>query len=222
MNALYFKAKWAGSEWSPMFREEATKAEKFHLSNGNIIKVDMMRTSGRYEYAEMDGYKVLVLPYADGKFNMYILLPDENDLDGLVNKLETTSWSDITGSIKRDADVNVRLPKFAIENKHYLTESLKDLGVRKAFKNGEAEIVKMFEDNTNYYYSIEKVIQKSRISVSEWGTEAGSVTVVEMDGVSSPGPATKELNFYIDRPFAFIIGEETSNTILFEGTVTNP
>ena len=128
----------------------------------------------------------------------------------------------ITANLKQDATVNVRFPKFAIENKHYLTETLKDLGVRKAFKEGEAEIVKMFEDNTNHYYWIEKVIQKSRIAVSEWGTEAGSVTVVEIGDVMSPGPGHKTLDFYIDRPFAFIIGEETSDTILFEGTVTNP
>ena len=38
-------------------------------------------------YAEMDGYKVLVLPYAQGKFNMYILLPDENNIGGLIEKL---------------------------------------------------------------------------------------------------------------------------------------
>ena len=222
MNALYFKAKWSGSDWSPMFREEYTKAEDFHLSNGKTVKVDMMRTSREFEYAEMDGYKVLVLPYAGYRFNMYILLPDDNDLDGLVNKLKTTPWSNITANLKQDATVNVRFPKFAIENKHYLTETLKDLGVRKAFKEGDAEIVKMFEDNTSHYYWIEKVIQKSRIAVSEWGTEAGSVTVVEIGDVMSPGTGHKTLDFYIDRPFAFIIGEETSDAILFEGTVTNP
>lgn len=92
------------------------------------------------------------------------------------------------------------------ENKHYLTETLKDLGVRKAFKEGEAEIDRMFEENTNHYYWIEKVIQKSRIAVSEWGTEAGSVTVVEIGDVMSSGPGHKTLDFYIDRPFAFIIG----------------
>ena len=68
MNALYFKAKWAGSKHSPMFREEATRLEDFTLSNGSKVKVDMMRNSGWHQYAIMDGYKVLVLPYAGGKF----------------------------------------------------------------------------------------------------------------------------------------------------------
>lgn len=223
MNALYFKAKWNGSEYSPMFLEELTKPADFHLSDGTIVKTDMMNNMRYHQYAEMDGYKVLVLPYAGGKFNMYVLLPDENDLQGLIDKLQNTSWNDILGNLKQDAEVYVKLPKFDIENKYDLSEALKSLGVEKAFMENGAEFDRMFARN-DYYYWISKVIQKSRISVSEWGTEAGSVTVVEMDGAASPGPGEepKRVHFYADRPFVFIIGEETSGTILFEGVVTHP
>jgi hypothetical protein len=220
MNALYFKAKWAGDKHSPMFREEGTKKENFTLCDGTKVKVDMMRNSRHHQYAIMDGYKVLVLPYAGGKFNMYILLPDENDIYGLVEKLQTTSWNDILANLKQGADVNVRLPKFSFENKSELSETLMNLGVEKPFQEGEAEFDMMFEPKP-YYYWISKVIQKSRINVSEWGTEAASVTIVEMPGATEALPQ-ETVNFYADHPFVFIIGEETSGTILFEGIVTNP
>lgn len=222
MNALYFKAKWAGSKHSPMFREEATRLEDFTLSNGSKVKVDMMRNSGWHQYAIMDGYKVLVLPYAGGKFNMYILLPDENDIEGLVENLRTTAWSDILSNLKQGAEVKVRLPKFSIENRYDLSDAIVSLGVEKAFQEGAAEFDMMFQPKANYYYWISKVIQKSRINVSEWGTEAGSVTVVEMVGDAAAGPPEEIIEFYADHPFVFIIGEETSGTILFEGVVTNP
>lgn len=222
MNALYFKAKWAGSKHSPMFREEATRQEDFTLSNGSKVKVDMMRNSGWHQYAIMDGYKVLVLPYAGGKFNMYILLPDENDIEGLVENLRTTAWSDILSNLKQGAEVKVRLPKFSIENRYDLSDAIVSLGVEKAFQEGAAEFDMMFQPKANYYYWISKVIQKSRINVSEWGTEAGSVTVVEMVGDAAAGPPEEIIEFYADHPFVFIIGEETSGTILFEGVVTNP
>jgi serpin B len=221
MNALYFKAKWAGDKHSPMFREEGTKKENFTLCDGTKVKVDMMRNSRHHQYAIMDGYKVLVLPYAGGKFNMYILLPDENDIYGLVEKLQTTSWNDILANLKQGADVNVRLPKFSFENKSELSETLMNLGVEKPFQEGEAEFDMMFEPKP-YYYWISKVIQKSRINVSEWGTEAASVTIVEMVGDLAAPPPQETVNFYADHPFVFIIGEETSGTILFEGIVTNP
>ena len=222
MNALYFKAKWAGDEYSPMFREEGTKSENFTLNDGKTIKAAMMRNTRYHEYAEMDGYKVLVLPYANRKFNMYILLPDENNIEGLIEKLQTSSWTDILANLKQDAEVHVKLPKFNIENKHNLNDALNGLGIRKAFEPASAEFNGMFTPKDDYYYWISKVIQKSRISVSEWGTEAGSVTVVEMDGATDAGPGPKEVYFYADHPFVFIIGEETSGTILFEGVVMQP
>ena len=222
MNALYFKAKWTGSKSSPMFKEKSTKSENFQLKDGKTVKVDMMRNSRYHEYAEMDGYKVLVLPYANGKFNMYVLLPDENDIEGLIEKLKTTSWSNILSNLKQDAEVYVKLPKFNIENKYYLNDALNALGVTKAFDEDSAEFDGMFEYKDGYIYWINNVIQKSRIAVSEWGTEAGSVTVVEMNGITDSAPSPKPIYFYADHPFVFIIGEETSGTILFEGVVMQP
>ena len=222
MNALYFKAKWAGNKYSPMFREEGTRSEDFHLKDSKTVKAKMMRNTRYHEYAEMDGYKVLVLPYANGKFNMYVLLPDENDIEGMIEKLQTTSWSEIRANLKQDAEVHVKLPKFNIENKHNLNDALNALGVKKAFQPSVAEFDMMFQQKSGYYYWISKVIQKSRIAVSEWGTEAGSVTVVEMDAATDAGPDQKHVYFYADHPFVFVIGEKTSGTILFEGVVMEP
>lgn len=224
MNALYFKAKWAGGEYDPMFESDATKPEDFHLSDGSTIKVDMMRNMRWHQYAELDGYKVLAIPYAGYKYYMYILLPDENDINGLIEKLKTTSWSDILSKMKSDAEVYIRVPKFEIENKYNLNDALQALGVTRPFQSGMAEFDMMFQPKQpKYYYWIEKVIQKARIKVSEKGTEAGAVTIVEMDGVAeAPGDEPKKVFFYADRPFVFVIGEKTSGTILFEGVCTRP
>lgn len=222
MNALYFKAKWARDDDAPMFRDYNTKKEDFTLSNGKTVQVDMMRNSGNHYYAQMDGYQVLALPYANYKFYMYILLPDDNDVEGLVSRLPSISWNEILSSLTGGTKVNLKLPKFNIENKYILNDVLNDLGVEKAFKSGQAEFDRMFDADESWRFWIEKVIQKSRISVTEWGTEAGSVTIVEMDGFASAGPSKKPIDFFVDHPFIFIIGEKTSGTILFEGVVNRP
>ena len=214
MNALYFKAKWA-DEIKPMFDERHTTQEDFTETDGNKVKLDMMRTTSWYWYAEMDGYLVLKLPFAGEKFNMYFLLPDKNDVAALVAKLQKTSWSEITGSLKNDAQVRVRIPKFDIENNSDLTAVLQSLGISKAFQANSAEFDNMFQSDGPFMIS--KVIQKSRISVTEWGTEAGSVTVVDMVGADGDQPQYKIVNFNANHPFVFVIGEETSGTILFEG-----
>jgi serpin B len=219
MNALYFKAKWSGNEYEPMFREYATMEDKFTLSDGSTKQVSYMRNTRYHQYAKMDGYMVLAIPYANGKFNMYILLPDDNNLEGLLDKLQGTSWNSILNSFKRDAKVSLKLPKFDIENKFNLSDALKALGVKKAFERYDAQFDRMFDYKPGYYYWIEKVIQKARISVAEWGTEAAAVTIVEMGGESAPGPEPeiKYIDFFADHPFVYLIGESTSGTILFEG-----
>ena len=221
MNALYFKAHWAGSNLAPMFPEYATRDDTFTLSGGQKTTVKMMRNVRNHQYAEMDGFQVLVLPYAGGKFNMYVLLPDKNDLDGLLRKLRTTSWNEILGSLKRDAEVYVKLPRFDIENKYNLNDALQALGIERAFRPGAAQFDRMLTSGSgNEEFWIGRVIQKTRISVAEWGTEAAAVTIVDMKGDAEPGgdeDEPKKVYFYADHPFVFAIGEVTSGAILFEG-----
>lgn len=225
LNALYFKAEWEGSVDNPMFIESNTESADFQLSNGTAISAEMMKSVRYYQYAEMDGYKVLVLPYAQGKYNMYVLLPDENDINGLIEKIQQTTWSEILVNLKQDAEVHVQLPKFEIENKFNLAETLISLGVEKVFQREDAELDNIFDIKLAHDPKvwIEKIIQQTKISVDERGTEAASVSIEEI-GATSPGPGEdpKIIYFYADHPFMFIIGEKTSGTILFEGVVARP
>lgn len=225
LNALYFKAEWEGSVDNPMFIESNTESADFQLSNGTAISAEMMKSVRYYQYAEMDGYKVLVLPYAQGKYNMYVLLPDENDINGLIEKIQQTTWSEILANLKQDAEVHVQLPKFEIENKFNLAETLISLGVEKVFQKEDAELDNIFDIKLAHDPKvwIEKIIQQTKISVDERGTEAASVSIEEI-GATSPGPGEdpKIIYFHADHPFMFVIGEITSGTILFEGVVARP
>ena len=222
MNALYFKAKWAGSEYRPMFLEAGTLTDaEFTLDGGGKSKVDLMRTSRYLPYAKRDGYSVVSIPYSNGNFAMYVLLPDEkggNGVRNLLEKLPDEKWEDICGSFDYDTEVHLRLPKFETENKFYLKEAMKALGIQKAFVRGVAEFDNMF-DAPDWYFWIDSIIQKAHISVAEWGTEAAAVTVVLMLGDTSPGPdpEKKVVDFYADHPFVYVIAEKTSGVILFEG-----
>lgn len=219
MNALYFKAKWAGSEYDPMFDEFFTADDKFTLTGGKTMTVKMMQNTKYHRYAEMDGFRVLALPYANNKYYMYILLPDQNNLEGLLDKLQTVSWAEIQRSFKQDALVSVKLPKFEIENKLQLNGTLQALGVKRPFDGSLAQFDRLFAPQEQaYHFWIDRVIQKARITVAEWGTEAAAVTVVEMVGDAGPGgEKPKRVYFYADHPFVFVIGESTSGAILFNG-----
>ena len=121
-----------------------------------------------------------------------------------------------------DAEVYLWMPKFQVEDRYELNDALKALGLEKAFQAGEAQFDRMFDVNQDLMdFYIGKVIQKARISVDEWGTEAAAVTVVGMEATSpGPGEEPKRVYLHFARPFVFLIAERTSGTILFEGVYT--
>ena len=215
MNALYFKARWQGGESNPMFDERATYDDTFYKAGGSTAKVPFMNTSRYLPYADMGDFEMVAVPYSSGKFFMYILLPKAKDgLDALVASLPDKSWNDLISSLQREVEVRLHMPKFETSGDFELSKALKALGMTKAFDEVHAQFGGMFDGTTPGFY-ISRVLQKAKIQVAEWGTEAAAVTVVEMAEKSSmPG---KVVFFTADHPFVFVIGEQESGTILFEG-----
>lgn len=215
MNALYFKAKWEGSERDPMFKSNYTHDDTFYKAGGSKVKVPFMSTSRRLPYVDKGDYEVVALPYASGKFYMYILLPKKQDgLDAMVGALQNISWNSLIASLDKEANVQLSMPKFDASGDFELKKTLQALGMEKAFDSNDAEFDNMFDGVSPGFY-ISRVLQKAKITVAEWGTEAAAVTVVEMtEKASMP---SNEIQVTADHPFVYIIGEQESGTILFEG-----
>ena len=226
MNALYFKAKWAGED--PLFEEGSTYEQDFYPGGCDVITVPTMHGSGQFNYAAMKGFQMLELPYAGGKYAMYILLPegegggdpaeDAPEMEiytfhHLLQDLPSLDWKAMVQQLK-PRTVLLSLPKFETSSSFLLNETLQALGIERAFSL-EAQFDRMFDD-PRVDAMINKVIQKARIAVAEWGTEAAAVTVVEMVEKSA-FPGDDPVQFTCDHPFAWFIAEKTSGVILFEG-----
>jgi serpin B len=151
---------------------------------------------------------------------MYIILPDikgGNGLESLLASLNQKSWSTALASMSNDALVKLRLPRFEIEDKYNLNEMLNALGIRRAFDPNNAEFDKLLSHPAIKDFFIGSVIQKARINVTEWGTEAAAVTAVQIGFTSFPGQPDKAIEFFADHPFVYTIVEKTSGVILFAG-----
>lgn len=224
LNALYFKAKWFGDDYNPMFKPEATqKSRPFFLEGkGKEIKVDYLRTSRRLKYAERDTYKAVEIPYAGNKYAMYVLLPVDNSsgaLKAVLEKLTIVEWSSLLKSLRAGPDVHLSLPKIENEIRVRLVGLLKDIGVNKAFDPGASQFDRLIDAEGHQSYCISDVLQKARISVTEWGTEAAAVTYVTLIGDAGPSER-KKVYFEANHPFAYFIAERESGLILFEGVFT--
>ena len=110
--------------------------------------------------------------------------------------------------------VNVRMPKFKMENSFELTKPLKQLGMTTTFVLPDADFSRM---TTTEKLFVSTVMQKTYIRVDELGTEAAAVTA----GASMGGmPVERPKEFYADRPFLFAIFK--GDTILFLGRFVKP
>lgn len=205
INAIYFKG-----EWTEEFDKRKTFNSKFYTSEGKTKDVMMMYRKGNVEYAQGDDYKVVRLPYGNGKTSMYCILPNEDiPINQFIEDMTQDKWKEIRKSVSETEDVILKIPRFKIEyGIKKLNDSLAALGMREAF-------------STNADFSgiregifISRVLHKAVIEVNEEGSEAAGVTVVEM---VKTAVMEEPITFIANRPFVFIISDDETGTILFMG-----
>ncbi|KAJ0805724.1 putative Serpin family protein [Helianthus annuus] len=221
-NALYFKGT-----WSVPFDRERTKESDFYLLGGNKVQVPFMTNNEFKVVYEYDDFKVLDLPYLRGeerrKFTMYFFLPDAKDgLQSLVQKIGSTS--DFLDSHIRGQQVEVRrllLPKFKIEFRFKVCDTLKELGLVLPF-TGEDGLTEMADSSAGERLHVSSIHQKSFMEVNEEGTEAAAVTYEPDEGCAWNEEEPRKVDFVADHPFLFVIREDVTGVVLFMGQVIDP
>ncbi|KGK98234.1 serpin [Methanococcoides methylutens] len=210
-NAIYFNGKWINE-----FPEENTKKEYFHPSEGQQSSVDMMSTSGFYNYGESSKAHIIELPYKGDDLSMYVVLPENADIGSFESSFTLNEYNSLKMNMNTDHEVNLWLPKFKFESTTQLSDTLAGMGMTDAFSNANFSGINEEADLT-----ISRVIHKAVIDVQEKGTEAATATaVVAEDGLSYNQPVIKE--FRADHPFMFFIEDKRTGCILFMGKVEHP
>ena len=213
-NAVYFNGK-----WSDPFEPEATADRSFHLINGSKKDIPMMPKSRTFRYQRGKDYQAVRLPYKGGNLAMYIFLPDINSSPGkLLRIMDGDAWQRDTKPDFTDADGDLVLPKFKIEDTLELAQPLQQLGMKTAFDTKKAN----FSDISSEQLWISGVRQKTFVEVKEEGTEAAAVTALAVAGCISEGPPPKRFQMIVDHPFLFLIEDNQTGTILFMGLIYDP
>ncbi len=212
LNSLYFKARWE-SEFAP----EKTQEGYFNTSSGKVVKAHFMQTQRMAAYVENEWFTSTSLSYQNDSYVMRLILPQpEISIDQVLQALSESDENLWKNTIL--ADINLKMPRFTLENKLDLVSTLQALGMNKAFTN-EADFSSMSDVAT--YISL--VQQATRLKVDEEGSEGAAVTVIEgyLSDLMRPLPE-EEVDFFLDRPFLFQIMESSTGTVLFMGQVGSP
>lgn len=218
VNAVYFKGAWENE-----FMEGATAKDTFHNADGSTSETDFMHDTGWYSYCNADGSQIIELPYKNraekisenGDFlgveqyddldiSMYVILSDN-----AVNPQSLILSAKAADKFEHTY-VNLSMPKFEFDYSTSLNDILKQLGIKRAFEEN-AEFSKMLDSGN---IQITDTIHKTYIKVDEKGTEAAAVTGIGMAGSALP---PEPIEFKADKPFEFVIMDNTDGSVLFAG-----
>jgi serine protease inhibitor len=215
INAVYFKAAWALP-----FETDATKGDIFHAPAGDIVAEFMCREYGFNELI-LNQAKGVALPYVNGQFVYFALLPDEGTTprQWLAAQDPAELFANLASLIEKPNILNVGLflPKYESAFENDLKDELSTLGIQDAFATGQADFSLMSDNHARDLF-ISGVSHKAMIRVSEEGTEAAAVTGVTIAGAAHPQGDV--LRF--DRPFIYGILDTRTGTPLFVGILEDP
>lgn len=212
INAVTFDAKWS----SPYYENDVWEHD-FTNYNGTVQQAEMMFSEG-YSYLEDENATGFYKDYEGGRYAFAALLPNEDiTVTEYVNSLTSESLHNILANPQKDY-IRTGLPKFSYD---YSTETkelvniLSDMGMQSAFVTENANFSKL-SSSTLY---ISEIIHKTHIEVSEEGTKAAAVTVVEEATDAFHPEPEKEIIF--DRPFVYCIVDTETYLPVFMGTLMN-
>lgn len=209
INAIYFKGIWTSE-----FNKNNTHQKTFTFEDGATVNVDMMSQTDKFNYKEFDDLQLVELPYGNGAFSMLVLLPKgQKKILDIVNSLSNSVyWSELQSGLS-EFEVELYLPKFKTKYSKKLNNVLINMGMGLAFTN-DAD----FSGMSDIPAKIDFVKQDTYISVDEVGTEAAAVTTVGMVMTSIPEQPQKVI-FNANKPFIYVIRENSTGSILFTGIV---
>ncbi|MDD3731045.1 MAG: serpin family protein [candidate division Zixibacteria bacterium] len=211
LNAIYFKG-----DWCIPFDTSKSINGKFHTAAGTtvdcrfMVKASDEDTTLRYYKNEL--FRAVTIPYGNKGFCMSLFLPEGSfTVDDIIGQMTASNWTAWLEGFCDDY-ILVIMPRFKFEYEIVLNRILQALGMEIAFNSSLADFTNMFVDGIGW---IDQVKHKTFVQVDEKGTEAAAVTSVSLIDVSF-------MPLAFDRPFLFVIHEQTSHTILFIGKITEP
>lgn len=211
VNTIYLK-----DEWQDNFSESATTEDVFTIADGTEVIAEYMNQTLDTEVIEGEGFTGVNLQLkSTGK--MTFILPDQGvDLGSLLSASEAVEAM-INVDNYENLSVKLSLPKFSFDSEFDLIQSLKNLGMKKAFDETQANLTGIIDTDRGNAY-VGKVQQGTDIMVNENGLEAAAYTYIDVQARDFD-PELLELKF--NRSFIFIV-QSNEGVPVFIGVVQNP
>ena len=216
LSTLYFRARW-NDEFSKTDTEDAV----FHGKSWDASVPFMRRDDvyGAYFFGEHFGAVRLYLREGGA---MWFFLPDEGVTpDSLFRDTEAQALMAVMDDWEaqesypnhKSMKIHLSLPRFDVSSELDLKQAVASLGVTDVFSMAQAEFTPLTE---NVPVAVDQIRHGARVAIDEEGVTAAAFTAII--GAGATMPPQEEMDFVLDRPFAFVI-TGLDGLPLFSGTV---
>lgn len=213
INALAFDCKWL----TPYYSYDVY-TKNFTNADGSTSEIEFM-SSSEFRYFEGDNFTGFIKYYENRDYGFAAFLPNEDSsTTEVISSLDGETLLACL-SVSDYEDVDVKIPKFSFDCSEEMSENLKEMGIVDAFTT-DANLSGIGESVYGNIH-ISRVLHKTHIDVAEDGTKASAVTAVEVVAETAMDIEEEPKKVILDRPFVFVIFENTNKTPLFIGTYEN-
>ncbi|XP_073811638.1 antitrypsin-like [Musca autumnalis] len=200
-NMLLVSAAHFSGKWKIGFNETWTKLDKFYIDESdNVIMLPMMKVRSYFRYGRQSAMNAgaILLPYKDLGLSMLVVVPFR--ADGLQKVVQTMTTLDIPSFVETNVfqrkRIEFRMPKFKIDTKIDLNDSLKKIGIEHIFENGDFDKMLISPDPL----AVNEFIHQTTFEVSEEGDPAPIVSTSDHYNRNNPF-----FRFSADGPFFYAI-----------------
>lgn len=205
INAVYFKGP-----WKTKFDSKFTEQWDFENLDKSVSKVDMMISDVKnYKAAFEENYAAISLPYANEKYELIAILP--NDILSFEKNLSVAYLSNMESKMQENATIHLGFPKLEFEYEKSLNKPLINMGMGNLFSD-KANLSKI---NDQSGLAVDEVKQSTYLKFDEEGTTAAAVTSIGVVTTSFPMNPT----IIFSKPFIMVIKEKSTGSILFMGRI---
>ncbi|XP_010294968.1 PREDICTED: alpha-1-antitrypsin-like [Phaethon lepturus] len=202
--------------WEKPFNNLVTRDDDFLLDAKNSVKVKMMHQNKVFNIHRDEKLScwVVEIPYKGNATSLFVL-PDEGTMKQVEDALLKETVSNWMQSLEK-RKIYLYLPKFSISGCYDVKSLFKKMGVTEVFSD-QADLSGVAEKTL---LKVSRAIHKATVDVSENGTEAAAVTMIELVPLTAEFPPPPHIRF--NRPFLMMIIDKTTHGILFMGKIVNP
>jgi len=211
-NAIHFKGAWQFP-----FSEGITTNMEFKIRRDDTVKVPMMIHVLDVPYVESDtlNCSMIGLPYKGTQFGLFIILPDGEGLNALIELEQNLNGNNLMSLIRKmkPTSTSIKIPRLKEETTTNLRSALRQMGINDLFSTSRSDLSRISNRRT---LRLDDIMHQAKIVVNEEGTEASAGTAITF----TRGGTSKF--FTVNKPFLYFIRDNLTGMPLFFGRVVRP